>query len=582
MLRGNHAAKIDDKGRLKIPNAFRALVEKQHGTELFVTSLTGEYVRLYPMPVWLALEEKLARMPSTHPARLKFLDRVNYYGQTAQIDVQGRVVIHAAAARVGGDDRRRRRLRADRHARRLEPRAVRGPDAARPLHRRRRPRPRRVRDLSHGRRSTHRCSCPKRSRCSSRRAAACSSTARSASAATAGRCSRPGRRACSASIAMPTRSAWRRPTLAPFGDRVELVHADYRDLDRVLDGARHRAHRRRARGPRRVVDAVRRRRAAGSAFSATSRSTCGWTARGRRRPPICWPTSDEEELANVIFQYGEERYSRRIARAIVQARRGLAGRDDRPARAHRPARDPACAVTSASIRPRARSRRCGSGSTASSRASTRSSARRSRRLRRRRPAGGDRVPFARGPHRQAHVPRAGARRDGAPDPDASGRSRPATTKWHATRGRAAPSCARLRGSHERDRLRVRDQERRAQQPDRPRGRRGAPAAAVRAVAIGGLLVAVLLFSAWQHFELVQHGYLMERLQQERAAEEEINRHLQLEIATLRAPRRIEDMATRAAAHGAAGARPMSSSSSGWRLRRRPPSPSSRRGSRFGT
>ena len=94
MLRGNHAARIDDKGRLKIPNAFRALVEKQHGTELFVTSLTGEYVRLYPMPVWLALEEKLAKVPSTHPARLKFFDRVNYYGQTAEFDTQGRVLIH--------------------------------------------------------------------------------------------------------------------------------------------------------------------------------------------------------------------------------------------------------------------------------------------------------------------------------------------------------------------------------------------------------------------------------------------------------------------------------------------------------
>jgi MraZ protein len=93
VLRGNYAAKIDDKGRLKIPNAFRALIEKQHGTELFVTSLNGEYVRLYPMPVWLALEEKLARVPSTHPARLKYFDRVNYFGQTAQIDTQGRVVI---------------------------------------------------------------------------------------------------------------------------------------------------------------------------------------------------------------------------------------------------------------------------------------------------------------------------------------------------------------------------------------------------------------------------------------------------------------------------------------------------------
>ena len=94
MLRGNYAAKIDDKGRLKIPNAFRALVEKAHGSELFVTSLTGESVRVYPMPVWLALEERISRAPSTHPARTRFLDRVNYFGQTAEVDAQGRVVIH--------------------------------------------------------------------------------------------------------------------------------------------------------------------------------------------------------------------------------------------------------------------------------------------------------------------------------------------------------------------------------------------------------------------------------------------------------------------------------------------------------
>ena len=102
MLRGNHAAKIDDKGRLKIPNAFRTLVEGQHGSEVFVTSLTGEYVRIYPMPVWLALEEKLAKVPSTHPARLKFFDRVNFYGQTSEIDSQGRVVIHARLRESAG------------------------------------------------------------------------------------------------------------------------------------------------------------------------------------------------------------------------------------------------------------------------------------------------------------------------------------------------------------------------------------------------------------------------------------------------------------------------------------------------
>jgi MraZ protein len=94
VLRGNYAAKIDDKGRLKIPNAFRSLVESQHGSELFVTSLSGEYVRVYPMPVWMALEEKLSKVPSTHPSRLKFFDRINYYGQGAEIDSQGRVLIH--------------------------------------------------------------------------------------------------------------------------------------------------------------------------------------------------------------------------------------------------------------------------------------------------------------------------------------------------------------------------------------------------------------------------------------------------------------------------------------------------------
>ena len=94
MLRGNHSARIDDKGRLKIPNAFRALVEDQYGSSLFVTSLTGESVSIYPMPVWLEREARLAKMPSTHPARIKFLDRVNYYGQVAEFDTQGRVLIH--------------------------------------------------------------------------------------------------------------------------------------------------------------------------------------------------------------------------------------------------------------------------------------------------------------------------------------------------------------------------------------------------------------------------------------------------------------------------------------------------------
>lgn len=93
MFRGSQSARIDDKGRLKIPSEFRVHLEQHYGTTLFVTSQTGASVLLYPMPVWEAIEAKLAAMPSTHPARVKFLDIVNYYGQTAELDAQGRVLI---------------------------------------------------------------------------------------------------------------------------------------------------------------------------------------------------------------------------------------------------------------------------------------------------------------------------------------------------------------------------------------------------------------------------------------------------------------------------------------------------------
>jgi cell division protein FtsL len=65
----------------------------------------------------------------------------------------------------------------------------------------------------------------------------------------------------------------------------------------------------------------------------------------------------------------------------------------------------------------------------------------------------------------------------------------------------------------------------------------------RSVAVGIFLVAVLLFSAWQHFELLRHGYRLEQMQRDRTNEAEINRHLRLEIDTLRSPARVERLAT---------------------------------------
>ncbi len=107
-LRGSFAARIDEKGRLKVPTVFRSVIQDQQGPDVFVTSVTGQSVRIYPMPVWLAVEAKLSEMPSNHPSRIKFLDRVNYFGQTGELDAQGRVVIPAdlrTRASIVGDVR---------------------------------------------------------------------------------------------------------------------------------------------------------------------------------------------------------------------------------------------------------------------------------------------------------------------------------------------------------------------------------------------------------------------------------------------------------------------------------------------
>jgi cell division protein FtsL len=66
----------------------------------------------------------------------------------------------------------------------------------------------------------------------------------------------------------------------------------------------------------------------------------------------------------------------------------------------------------------------------------------------------------------------------------------------------------------------------------------------KSVGIASILVLVLLVSAWQHFELLRHGYQVEELQRQRTAEDDITRRLKLEIDTLKSPKRIESLATK--------------------------------------
>lgn len=93
MFRGNHPARVDEKGRLKLPAEFKRQIEESYGAQFYITSKDGKVAEIYPLQEWEKIEQKLAAIPSFNPAKKKLLDRVNYYGQMAEIDAQGRVLL---------------------------------------------------------------------------------------------------------------------------------------------------------------------------------------------------------------------------------------------------------------------------------------------------------------------------------------------------------------------------------------------------------------------------------------------------------------------------------------------------------
>jgi MraZ protein len=102
VLMGHAPAKVDEKGRLKIPTAFRKLIEDKYGPDCFITSTDGQQAILYPMPVWADLHGKLSKVPSSSMAKRRYLERLNYYGQVGSIDAQGRVLVPTILRDVAG------------------------------------------------------------------------------------------------------------------------------------------------------------------------------------------------------------------------------------------------------------------------------------------------------------------------------------------------------------------------------------------------------------------------------------------------------------------------------------------------
>jgi len=93
VFRGNNPAKVDDKGRLKIPSAFKTLLDAANVTQLYITSTDGKKAEIWPLPEWEKREKLLAEHSNLDDAVEKYLNLTSYYGQQVEMDSQSRVVL---------------------------------------------------------------------------------------------------------------------------------------------------------------------------------------------------------------------------------------------------------------------------------------------------------------------------------------------------------------------------------------------------------------------------------------------------------------------------------------------------------
>lgn len=106
---GNPKAKLDERGRLKMPAEFKTFIERKYGKDFnafYITSQDGETAEIFPLPEWHQRMGKILQMPKSHPARIKLLERYNLFGGRADMDPQGRVQLPEElqeAAELSGD-----------------------------------------------------------------------------------------------------------------------------------------------------------------------------------------------------------------------------------------------------------------------------------------------------------------------------------------------------------------------------------------------------------------------------------------------------------------------------------------------
>jgi len=93
-LSGKATTTMDSQGRIRIPAKFRKPIEEKYGKEVFITSLDGEHIQIFPLEEWKETAKNAREMAMNDPTMRRFLIRINMSGIVREIDRWGRVLIH--------------------------------------------------------------------------------------------------------------------------------------------------------------------------------------------------------------------------------------------------------------------------------------------------------------------------------------------------------------------------------------------------------------------------------------------------------------------------------------------------------
>ena len=90
---GGAEVKIDDAGRFALPIKLKRIFLKYYGNKIFITSVNGDKVLIYPIRVWKEWLRSMNAVSDFDPDKMKFIERVNYFGEVSRIDGRGRILI---------------------------------------------------------------------------------------------------------------------------------------------------------------------------------------------------------------------------------------------------------------------------------------------------------------------------------------------------------------------------------------------------------------------------------------------------------------------------------------------------------